>query len=283
MRTDFVTTLEPRLLFATTPSIVHIGPTRGIKSLDAAPWPKKGSGANVKFVVDYSTKPYHLSHHAVFGTVDIEPADTSKRPTLELEGTNYPTLYANNKLTIRNFNTIGGYKTIIAGSTPAASVTVEKMRMLTGGTVWRGQGITTGIFRNNEVMKAPYDYVYGNFINTAKYVLIDHSGTKVPVPQGSKETAIRVMNVDHLVLKGITTKPFFKDGSIWKQDVQLRPYAKLIEVISCHFYLVDIGDMAWRQPALKVEKVVFTNCVLTKGVHKVAGCGTVIFINTKIG
>src|SRR5437667_8042190 len=83
--------LEPRQLFAGSGTVIHIGPTEAIKTLDAAPWPKQGSNATVTFLVDYSPMPYATAHHAVFGNVTIEPSDPSKPPTLLLQPTNYPT------------------------------------------------------------------------------------------------------------------------------------------------------------------------------------------------
>src|SRR3954468_12247064 len=95
-----MTELESRTLFSASPTVVHIGPTQAVKSLDAAKWPTK-SGQSVKFVVDYSSTPYSLGHHAVFGSVTIEPSDPSHRPTFKLQPTNYPTLYSAGMLTIR--------------------------------------------------------------------------------------------------------------------------------------------------------------------------------------
>jgi hypothetical protein len=278
-----MTQLEPRTLMSTTVKIIHVGPKQAIKTMAAVPWPKSGSTASIKVLVDYSSTPYYLAKTGIFGNVTIEPADPSHRPTFKLEPTNYPTLYANGRLTVRNINTVGGYKIILCGSTKNSYVTAENIKMLDGGCVWRGQGIISGVFKNNEVYGVPYDNVYGNFTNRAQKVIIDHSGTKVPVRQGTKETAIRIMNVDNLTLKGITTKPYIKDGRIFKQDVQLRPSSKLINVINCHFGIVDIGDMTWRKPALPIEKVVFTNCTLDKGVHITSGVKQVQFINTKVG
>src|SRR5207302_617963 len=84
---------------------------------------------------------------------------------------------------------------------------VENVKMLDGGSVWSGQGGLSANLKDNEVLGVPYDYVYCNFINTAQKVVIDNSGTSVPVQERGKEAAIRIMNVNDLTLKGHTTKP----------------------------------------------------------------------------
>jgi hypothetical protein len=154
--------------------------------------------------------------------------------------------------------------------------------MLDGGSVWNGQGVNTAYFKDNEVYGVPYDYVYANFTGVANKVVIDHSGTKVPVQQGSKEAAIRFMNVNDLTLKGIITKPHYNGGRILKQDVQLRPASKSFKIINCHFGIIDIGDMTWRKPALPIQNVTITDSILDKGVHITSGVGTVRIINTKV-
>lgn len=267
-------------MFATTGTVVHIGPTQAVKSLDAAKWPSNGQ--SVTFMVDYSPTPYKLSHHAVFGNVTIEPSNSAKRPTFQLQGTNYPTLYSNGKLTIKNINTVGGSKIILTGSNPKGSLDIENVKMLDGGSVWNGQGCNIANFKNNEVYGVPYDYVYANFTGVANKVVIDNSGTKVPVQQGSKEAAIRFMNVNDLTLKGVITKPHYNGGRILKQDVQLRPASKSFKIINCHFGIIDIGDMTWRKPAKPVQNVTITDSILDKGVHITSGVGTVRIINTKV-
>ena len=268
-------------MFATTGTVVHIGPTQAVKSLDAAKWPSKGQ--SVTFLVDASPTPYKLSHHGVFGNVTIEPSDPSKRPTFQLQGTNYPTIYSNGMVTIKNINTIGGSKIILTGSNPHGSLDVENVKMLDGGSVWNGQGVNSAYFKDNEVYGVPYDYVYANFTGVANKVVIDNSGTKVPVQQGSKEAAIRFMNVNDLTLKGVITKPHYGSGGrILKQDVQLRPSSRSFKIINCHFGIIDIGDMTWRKPALPVQNVTITDSILDKGVHITSGVGTVRIINTKV-
>jgi hypothetical protein len=97
------------------------------------------------------------------------------------------------------------------------------------------------------------------------------------------EAAIRIMNVDDMTMIGVKTKPwFYAPGKIWKQDVQLRPASKSIKIINCSFYLVDIGDMTWRKPALPIQNVTITDSILDKGVHITSGVGTVRIINTKV-
>jgi hypothetical protein len=66
-----------------------------------------------------------------------------------------------------------------------------------------------------------------------------------------------------------------KPGKIWKQDVQLRPASKHITLIDCDFYLVDIGDMAWRKPAHMVDRVDVIECTIEKGISLQPGVGVV--------
>src|SRR5581483_6574020 len=101
----FMDQLESRTLFAAAPSVVHVGPTQAIKSLDAVKWPGQNSTASLTVIVDYSPTPYSVAHHGFWGNVTIEPSDASHQPTLQLEQTNYPTFYSNCKLTIKNIKT----------------------------------------------------------------------------------------------------------------------------------------------------------------------------------
>jgi hypothetical protein len=284
--------LESRTFLSTTPTIVHVGPKQAVKSLDAyTKWPKQGSSTAVKFLVDYSSTPYKLGHHAIWGNVTIEAADSSKKPTFQLEGVNYPTLYANGTLTVKNIKTVGGIHTILTGSTGNANVYVERVTM-DAGAIYRGQGGNSATFKNNDILGKPYEYAYSNFTKTLKSCTIDNSGTSVPVQQGGVvtggkpkgEAAIRFMNVNNLTMIGVKTKPFFyKSNTIWKQDVQLRPTGTLYKIVNCNFYIVDVGDMAWRKPALPLKEVQFINCTFAKMPHITSGVGTVKLQNCKVG
>ena len=264
-------------------SVVHVGPSEAVKSLDAVKWPARGDTSALDVVVDYSSTPYSVGHHGFWGNVTIEPADPAHPPTLKLEQTNYPTFYSNYKLTIRNLKTVGGSKGILTGTNTAGSVDVENVTMTDGGSVWRGQGCVNAVFKNNNVFGVPYDYVYSNFTGVAKNVLIDNSGTSVPVPQGTKEAAIRFMNVDNLTIRNVVTKPHFNGGRILKQDIQLRPASKTMNIIGCKFYIADVGDMTWRKPALPVQSVTFTNCTMTLMPHITSGVKTVRLVNCRVG
>ena len=117
-----------------------------------------------------------------------------------------------------------------------------------------------------------------------KHCVIDNSGTDIPVRQGGQivkgkpigEAAIRIMDADDLTLIGIKTMPwFYKPGYEWKQDVQLRPASKHVSVIDCDFYQVDIGDMTWRKPSHKIDRVDFLDCMMTKSPSLQPGVGVV--------
>src|SRR5205814_1594141 len=149
--------------------------------------------------------------------------DSSHRPTFHLSGNNQPSIRVYGSLTIKSINTSGGSNALLLGSQPGSTIDCENVKMTDGGGLWLGSGGKSMTFRNNDVLGKPSKWVYANFSNRVGSVLIDNSGTNVSVPQGSAETAIRVMNVDNMTLNKVRTQPFFKSGKIWKQDIQIRP------------------------------------------------------------
>jgi len=164
--------------------------------------------------------------------------------------------------------------------------------MTDGGAMWLGSGGQNIYFKDNDILGKPRKYAYANFNHMVNKLTIDNSGTSVPVQQGGSivngspvgEAAIRIMDVNTAVLKGITTRPwFYKSGQEWKQDVQLRPSSNLIQVISCNFYQPDVGDMTWRSPAKPINEVDFINSHLTKSPNITNGVSVIKFSNTLIG
>lgn len=277
--------LEARCLFTAAPAttVVHVGPTQAIKSLDAVKWPANSSHAKLDIILDYSATPYSVAHHGFGGDVTIEPANPNMQPTLKLAPTNYPTLYSNYKLYIHNIKTVGGNKGILTGTNTGGSVDVEHVTMTDGGAIWRGQGCVNAIFKDNDDLGMAYDYVYSNFTGIAQNVLIDNSNTKVPVQEGPKEAAIRFMDTNNLTIKNVITKPWFNNGKVSKQDIQLRPASKVMNIIGCTFYVADVGDMTWRKPALPIQSVTFTNCTMTVIPHLTAGVISVKLVNCLVG
>ncbi len=141
-RSAMMDTLESRTLFSTASTVVHVGPSEAIKSLDAVKWPAVGSTASLTVLVDYSATPYSVGHHGFGGNVTIEPSGTRpSRRLWKLQPTNYPTFYSNYKLLIKNIKTVGGSKIILTGTNTKGSVDVEDVNMMDGGRQFkRGQG-----------------------------------------------------------------------------------------------------------------------------------------------
>lgn len=127
-----------------------------------------------------------------------------------------------------------------------------------------------------------YDYVYSNFTGEAKSVLIDNSGTSVPVQEGNRQAAIRFMDTDSLTMRNVKTKPRFSNGRVFKQDIQLRPSSNSMNLIGCTFYIADVGDMTWRKPALPIQSVTFTNCTMQMLPHITAGVKSVKLVNCTV-
>lgn len=282
--------------------VIHIGPKQAVKSLNNGEWPSKG-GTPVEFVLDYSSTPYSLDKHSLSGNLTIVPADTNHRPTIKL-GSAYkkqnsstwiaqnPTIMVSGSLTVKNVNTVGGTDTIFLGSTTTGNIDAENVRMTDGGAMWLGSGGNNIYFKNNDILGKPRKYAYSNFNHTVNNCTIDNSGTSVPVQQGGVivngqpvgEAAIRIMDVNKLVLKHVTTRPwFYKSGKEWKQDVQIRPSANLVQVIDCNFYQPDIGDMTWRQPAKPIKEVDFIGSHLTRSPNITNGVSVIKFSDTLIG
>ncbi len=278
-------------------NVIYIGPDRAVKSLNSVHWPNKGDKP-VKFLLDPSSTPYSVSHRFIYGNVTIEPADARHRPTIKLPpqfdssgNGGDGTLRVVGSLTIRNINTVGGERAVLLGSSEGAKVVAENIRMTDGGAIWRGSGAASAIFHDNEVLGKPLMNVYSSFGGRVGTCVIDHSGTDVPVPQGGRmkngqpvgETPIRVMNVDDLTLIGVTTKPwFYAPGKIYKQDIQIRPASKRVRLINCNFYIADVGDMAWRKPALPIESVEFINCTMNSLPHVTPGAKLVKLTNCTV-
>ena len=287
-----------------TPSgtVIHIGPNEAVKSLDAAKWPTKG-GSPVTFILDYSSTPYTVSQHFLTGNLTIEPADPNKRPTIKLpvafkkqSAASYiaqnPTLTVSGTLDIHDINTVGGIDTILLGSLPGGNIDCERVQMTDGGALWRGSGGNSIFLKDNQILGRPRANVYSNYDHTVNTVVIDNSDTSVPVQQGGSivngqpigEAAIRIMDVNSLTLKHIVTKPwFYKSGQEWKQDVQLRPSSKHIQVIDCAFYQPDVGDMTWRSPAMPIQEVDFIGDTFTKSPNITNGVSVITFSDTLIG
>ena len=207
----------------------------------------------------------------------------ASHPTLKLQPTNYPTFYSNYKLLIKNIKTVGGSKIILTGTNTKGSVDVEGVNMMDGGAVWRGQGAVNAYFKDNNVYGMAYDYVYSNFTALAQNVTIDNSGTKVPVQEGMRQAAIRIMDTNNLTIKNVVTKPRFSSGRVFKQDIQLRPSSKSMNLIGCNFYIADVGDMTWRKPAEPIQSVTFTNCTMVMLPHITSGVKSVKLVNCIVG
>ena len=318
MPIEWMAALEPRVLFSDAPSdlpppdvrppnlpqdpnvqVIHIGPNEQYQTFDDVKWPTK-TDPPVEFLVDGSPTAYHLKQRYITGNVWIEPSDWNDWPTLQLDPcfkkskktggyiAGNPTLNVAGTLTIRGMNTIGGEDAVLLGSSKSAIIDCEAVHMLDGGAIWRGDGANDVYFRNNEVLGIPRANVYSSYTYTVQHCVIDNSDIDVPIPQGGHmvgkspvgEAAIRIMNVNDLALIGLKTSPwFYAPGKEWKQDVQLRPASKHISVIDCDFYMVDIGDMAWRKPAKMVDEVDFVDCTLAKTPSLQPGAGVVTLTN----
>ena len=272
--------LESRMLFSTATTIVHVGPTEAVKTLDAVKWPAVGSTASLEVIVDYSATPYSVGHHGFGGNVTIVPANAAKPPTLKLQPTDYPTFYSNYKLLIKGIDTVGGSKIILAGTNTKGSVDVEDVNMLDGGARLAGTGRGQRLFQGQQRLRStPYDYVYSNFTGIAQNVTIDNSDTNVPVQQGTRQAAIRMMDVDNFTMKHVITKPYLINGKVYKQDIQLRPSSKTMNIIDCTFDIADVGDMTWRSPAMPIESVVFTDDTMLQLPHITAGVKSLKLVN----
>jgi hypothetical protein len=265
---------------STKGTVIHIGPNQKYKTIMNAPWPKRGQTET--FVLDYSSKPYFVQHGFVNGNLTIIPSSSGKRPTLSLPGNGKSAINVYGSLTIKGFNTKGGSNSLLLNSQPGSTIDCENITT-DGGGIWIGSGGKSATFKNNEVHGLPARYVYANFNNKIGSVTIDHSGTSYAVPQGKTETAIRVMNVGNLTISHVKTKPYFKNGRIWKQDIQIRPESGHVKLINCTFYLPDVGDMTWRHPAKPIQYVEFINCTLSQMPHITAGVKTVKLTNCKVG
>ncbi len=281
-------------------TVTYIGPTRAVKSLDAAHWPAKGQTAT--FVLDPSSTPYPVSLHFIAGNLTIISADPNKRATLKLpavfkknSGGTYiasnPTLSVNGSLTIENINTVGGMDAVLLGSSTTGNIDCEDVDMTDGGALWRGSGGNTILLKNNDIHGRPRANVISNYDHTVNKVTVDNSGTNVPIQQGGVmvngqpvgEAAIRIMDVNTLALIGVKTLPWlYKSGQEWKQDVQLRPSSNLITVTNCTMYQADVGDMTWRSPARPINEVDFVNCTFTKSPNLTNGVKLMTIKNCRV-
>jgi hypothetical protein len=115
----------------------------------------------------------------------------------------------------------------------------------------------------------------------------------LPVQQGGihlkhedqGDAAIRICNAVRCEIIGLQTVPWLdRDGSPWKQDVQLRPTSSLFILRDCKVRLVDIGDIrAHYDRPRPVSEVQFINCDLKRDPHYTPGAKKVKFIDTKVG
>ena len=285
-----------------TGTVIHIGPNETVKTLNNAYWPSAGSKP-VTFILDPSSTPYTLSPHFLYGNLTIEAANPNNRPTIALppsykeeSASKYdaenPTIEVVGTLNVSDVNTSGGINTIFLGSEPGGNIDAQRVHMLQGGAMWLGSGGNDVTFKDNQILGKPRYYAYANFNNTLNNLVIDNSDTTVPVQQGGwivdgqpiGEAAIRIMDVNNATLEDIITTPwFYKSGQEWKQDVQLRPSSKDIQVIGCHFYQPDVGDMTWRSPAMPIQEVDFIDDSFDKSPNITNGVSEIKFSDTLIG
>jgi hypothetical protein len=245
---------------------------------------------------------YSVSPRFVYGNVSIVAANASNPPTLSLppvykkqSGSKYiggnGVLYALGSLNIRNVKTTGGENTTFLGTSTSGKIDAENVKM-DGGAIYRGSGGSTVLLKNIQSSGIPRANFLANYDHNIGTVVFDNRGVSTAIQQGGHivggnpigEAAIRVMDVNNLVLIGVKTRPwFYKPGREWKQDVQLRPSSNKIQVIACDFYQPDVGDMTWRLPAKPINEVDFIDSHLAKGPNITNGVKLIKFSNTLIG
>ncbi len=248
------------------------------------------NGDSLQSIVDgaeYILEPgnYKISPKVIRKSLTLRAADSTRRPTIEFpdawpEGKARPTLQCYGDCRFEDLNIKGGERVIAVESRSGGTLFAQDIHM-DGGGFWRGWGgedvrlyrvVSTGV---------PYAYMFSNFNEQVRNLVIDNRGVSTPIRQGKREAAIRLMNIDEGVLIGLKTIAHLNDGRPWKQDVQFRPTSNYFEVINCDFGIVDIGDIAIRTPPLKVKKVKFIDSRI-KQAHKVPGAGEVIYVNTYV-
>lgn len=135
--------LESSITLPVSTNVVHIGPSRSVKTLTAAKWPGK-SDKPVTFSLDPGT--YSLKAQFVPGNVSIIAADPSHPPTLKLPPTfkkissskylgSNPTLYVLGSLTVKNVQTTGGKLAVFLGSSSSGKIDAENINMTDGGAI----------------------------------------------------------------------------------------------------------------------------------------------------
>lgn len=278
------------------PAGTRVGPNQAVKDLS-----KLADGGS--YVLDPGT--YAVPPLVIKKSLSIVSADPAHRAVLKFPnawkskpasgpdyGSDvYPTLNCYGVCTMKDVNTVGGEDVVAFTTQPGSVLNIQNVTM-DGGGILRGSGGKSATLINVESTGYPRAYFVANFNNQQVNLLWDNSASKLTVKQGQHrgadgkpigEAAIRLMDITHSVLKGITTEAWLHDGkNVWKQEVQARPDSTLEEFINCHFNLVDIGDMTWRKPPLLVREVRFIDSVLDQWPHYTPGAQKVVFQNTKV-
>jgi hypothetical protein len=269
-----------------------------------------------EYVLDYGT--YAFPNIVIKKSLIVRSAKSDARATLKFPSqwnklpNNGPdlgpakggTISCYGTCTLKDVKTVGGPEVIVFQSNPKSAVFAEHIDM-DGGGIIRGSGGNLVSIKNVQSSGKPTAYFIANFTNPVKQYLVDLSGNTLPVQQGgycisgkptcknkplpnnqiedpaAGEAAIRFMQADHVVLKGIVGKAWSHDGvHDWKQFLQLRD-SNLIEVFNSNLPIVDIGDMQWRKPPQETKEVRFTDCTLDQ-VHKTPGWKKIVYKNTKV-
>lgn len=288
-------------------AVIPVGPKQSVKDL-------KGIKDGNEYVLDFGN--YSVQSMTIKKSLTIRSANPSARATVKFPnawgGTNSSgpdvgsnanaTLNCFGVCTLKDLKISGGEAVIALTSQPGSTVLAQHIDM-DGGGIFRGSGGNKITINNVQSSGRPHAYFIANFNNHVKEFSVDLSANMMPVQQGGwcksgkptcsnkgsdlaqGEAAIRFMDVDHLVLKGVTTKPWLFNGkSVWKQEVQLRPDSGKFEIFNSHFVLVDAGDIASRAvPAHVISQVDFHDSIIDQGVHETPGILQINYLNTKVG
>lgn len=299
----------------TMAATIQVGQTRAVKDLS------KIADGN-EYVLDWQATPYVWGKDfSVKKSLIIRSANPTARATIQFpiewgvlptgtpdEGMNKGnSIMCYGTCTFKDMKTSGGPGIIVFGTQPGSTLIVQHVDMLDGGGILRGSGGNSAQIINVQSAGKPTAYFVANFNNPMKELLIDLTANTMPVLQGGHcmsgkpsctgasndpyqgETAIRIMDTVHLVMKGVNTVPWLYDGKhALKQVIQMRGQSGHYEIFNSNIHnQASIGDIKSRtlSPTSHVntlDEIDFTNCTFDQNADVDPGVKQIKYVNSKI-
>lgn len=289
---------------------IPVGPTRTVKDLS------KIADGN-EYVLDWQAAPYNFPAGTltIKNSLILRSANPNARATVHFNSSwaalpdgrpNEGQVVADGRsincygvCTMKDLKTSGGEGVVIFDTQPGSTLLVQRVDM-DGGGILRGSGAKSISIVNVQSNGRPTAYFIANFTNLVQEFDVDLTANTMPVQQGGQcvnkdpkcakgvqygEGPIRIMDTQHLVMKGVKVVPWLYDGvHVWKQTAQFRGMSGKYEVSGSTFHQASIGDIKDQAvPAHTLDEIDFTNCSFDIWADIDPGIKKIVYFNSKVG